>query len=403
MKTKYLILLILLSMLNLNLTSQNNIKISGKIVDAESGLPIEFANVYLNSVIQGTVSNNEGNFLLKINPLNSDDSLVISNIGFQTYKQSIKDINSNSTVIFKLTPLTYCLQEVSIKPLPDAKEIVKKAMQNMDINYSEEPFLADCYFSEFIQEDGIYVRAIELALLQYNKGDFPNPLLVIPMQQIKVLQKRKSADNTKLIKSPTNRCFSLNYLLVTSNLRNYFYKIGKTKFSLDSITILGNEPVYVITGLNENEKTTYFITQERYKVIQIDFQWNVQLPKYKLDDYYFSINQTNGRLLFKESRGKLYPAYTSNRLEINYYQNKSDTSVWHNQIIFSELLYTNIIIDNVKEIDKNERLEILAYPNIYKLDIPYNEDYWNNINFVDESINRKRIYHLINDKSNKPE
>ncbi|MFZ4799892.1 MAG: hypothetical protein ACOYMA_20545, partial [Bacteroidia bacterium] len=126
------------------------------------------------------------------------------------------------------------------------------------------------------------------------------------------------------------------------------------------------------------------------------------LPKYKLDNYFFSIYRTDGKLVFKESGNKLYPAYTSNRLEINYYQNKSDTSCWHKQVISSELLYNNMLTGNVKEIDKSERLEILTYPNIYKLDIPYNEDFWKKYNYLEESTNRKQIYNLINDKNLKP-
>lgn len=379
--------------------SQNAIVITGKIVDTNTGLPIEFANVYLNSAAQGTVSNNEGNFLFKIDHSISTDSLVISNIGYRTIKLSINDLKRSSTELFRLIPLTYTLSEVTIKEFPEAKGIIEKAKENLDLNYPQNPFVADCYFSEFIKEDGAYVRAMELALEQYNKGAFPNPLIVIPMQQIKLVQKRKSANNTVLVNSPTNRCFSLNYLLFTSNLRNYFFKIKNYTFTLDSISVYEKEPVYVITGVNENEKVTYFITKDGYKVIQLEFEWRVQLPKYHLDNYFFTINQTDGKLIFKESGNKLYPAYTSNRLEINYYQNKSDTTCWHKQVISSELLYTNICTENVNEIDKNERLEILAYPNIYKLEIPYSEDFWSKYNFLEESASRKLIYDSINNKN----
>lgn len=403
MKRGKFIMLIFLSILSLNLISQNSTKIAGKIVDSITGLPIALTSLYLTSDLQGTISNNEGVFLFKINHPNATDSIVISCIGYQTIKRSVSELDGLSTQLFKLVPLAYSLEGVFIKPIPEAKEIIIKAMENMEINYAQNPFLADCYFSEFINEDGSYVRAMELALQQYNKGGFPNPLIAIPMQQIKVLQKRKSADNTKLVKSPTNRCFSLNYLLLTSNLRNYFYKIKNLTFTLDSVSMLGDIPIYIITSTNESEKTKYFISQDGYKVLQLEFHWRMSLPKYRLDDYYFSINKTDGKLIFKESGKKMYPAYASNILEIYYYQNKSDTDCWHKQVITSELLYHNINTFNVKEIDKSERLDILLYPNIYKLDIPYNEEYWTTTNFVEESTNRKQIYDLINDKNNKSE
>jgi hypothetical protein len=99
--------------------------------------------------------------------------------------------------------------------------------------------------------------------------------------------------------------------------------------------------------------------------------------------------------VFKEKENKLFPFYTTNKLFINYYENKNDTACWHKQDINSELLYTNIKTDNVKEIDKNERLEILTYPNIYELDIPNNEALEDHM-FIQESSDRKLIYDSIN-------
>lgn len=397
MNIKQVILLTLMSIAYFNLIAQNDFKITGKIADEKTGLPIEAANVYSNTTNEGTVTNNEGIFIFKLNHVISSDSLIISNVGYKSMRLSIKNITNKPNELFKLIPISYVLKEVSIKPLPEAKEIINLAKENLDKNYIQNPFLADCYFSEFIKEDGNYVRAMELALQQYNKGPFPNPIIPIPFQQIKIVQKRKSANHTVLADSPLNHCFSLNYLLVTGNLRNYL-SIKNYKFTLDSIAILGNESVYIITGVNETEHVTYYITQEGFKVIQLKFKWNQIMPKYRLGDSYFSIHRTEGKLVFKETDKILYPFYTSNILEINYYQNKSDTAIWHKQVISSELLYNNIITENVKEIAKNERLQLLNYPNIYELTIPYDERFWDKYNYPVESMNRKLIYDSIKSK-----
>lgn len=398
MKTKQLIILALLGILSLNLIAQNEGKITGKIVDANTGLPIEFANIYSNISGQGTISNNEGVFLYKtLNGL-SADSLVISNIGYRSIRLSISMLLNSPEEVIDLIPVTYTLNEVSIKPLPEAKEIIAKAKENLDKNYSQNPFLAECYFSEFTKEDGSYVRAMELALLQYNKGGFPNPYIAIPMQQIKIEQKRKSANHTVLTNSLLNRCFSLNYLFLTSNLRS-FLAIKNFNFTLDSVSIIDNTPVYIITGIGKTEKIIYSVSQDGYRILQIVFQWNYALPRYRIGENFFSINRTEGKLLFKEIGKIVYPFYTSNKLEINYYLNKDDITVWHKQEIESELLYTNIITENIKQIDENERLEILLYPNIYELEIPYNESFWNQHIYIEESLKRKQIYDAINAKT----
>lgn len=215
------------------------------------------------------------------------------------------------------------------------------------------------------------------------------------MQQIKIIQKRKSANNTALTNSPINHSFSLNYLLLTSNLRNYF-NIKNYNFKVDSTTKINNQSVFVLTGTSKTEKITYYITEIDFKVIQLEFVWDYVLPRYRIDDYYFSISKTEGKLLFKEHGSVLFPLYTSNKLEINYYKNKSDTSIWHKQNIISELLYNYIITENVKEIDKNERLQIITYPDIYKLEMPYNQEFWETYTYLNESIDRKIIYDSIN-------
>jgi len=392
-------ILIILIGVNSTLVAQNSQKIIGKIVNANTGFVIELATVYSSSTSQGTVSNNEGIFEYNSNLAHATDSLVISCIGYESIKLSLNTFLNSKDNVFRLVPVVYMLDPVVIKPFPKAEEIIEKAKKNLDKNYCQHPFLADCYFTEFIKEDGKYVRAMELALQQYNKGSFPNPMFPIPMQQIKIIEKRKSANNTVLKNSPLNRCFSLNYLLITSNLRNYF--ISKNySYTFDSITKLNNQTVYVITGLSETEKVTYYISENDYKVVQLTFFWNPVLPKYRMGDNYFTISQTSGKLIFKEIGTILYPFYTSNILEIYYFKNKSDTSIWHKQNVASELLYSNIITENAKEIDKNERVQILAYPNIYNLDIPYNEDYWQRNNYIFESMDKKQIFNSINGQNN---
>lgn len=395
MKTLIFPLLSILLLEALNLNAQNVQLINGKIIDAYTNKPIESVSIYSRTTGMGTVSNSDGVFQFKLDAVTNIDSLVISCIGYKSNRLSFSDIvKSSDELLIKLVPMVVTLNEVTISPSPDPKEIIEKSKEKIDQNYNQNPFLSDCYFSEFIKEDGNYIRAMELAIQQYNKGVFPNPLIAIPMQQIKVVEKRKSANNTTLTNSIFNRCFSLNYLLLTSNLRN-FLNTKNYKYTLDSITKIDNVQVYIITGKNNTEVLNFTVTRDTYKILKVEFKWNYSLPKYKIDNYFFCIQRTEGTIVFKEKENKLFPFYTTNKLFINYYENKNDTACWHKQDINSELLYTNIKTDNVKEIDKNERLEILTYPNIYELDIPNNEALEDHM-FIQESSDRKLIYDSIN-------
>ncbi|NNF31879.1 MAG: hypothetical protein HKN66_10840 [Flavobacteriaceae bacterium] len=80
-------ILLTFSVLFLSIVSaQDRLSISGIIINAETGTPIEFVNIGFNSIKIGTVSKHDGSFTLELrkNLFESNDHLIISSIGYQT-------------------------------------------------------------------------------------------------------------------------------------------------------------------------------------------------------------------------------------------------------------------------------------------------------------------------------
>ncbi len=77
------------------------IVISGKVQDAHTKEPIGFASVYLAIARNGSATDSSGNFSITINP-SSKDSLVISFVGYSTFKLAVSAIDTKKPLIIEM-------------------------------------------------------------------------------------------------------------------------------------------------------------------------------------------------------------------------------------------------------------------------------------------------------------
>lgn len=94
---------------------------SGQLINAESGQPIQFANIGIIGKNNGTVSDVKGRFKMELNSNFDNDTLCISCIGYESRKYLITnfkdDIRNIDQVKIELSPKTYQLDEVTIRPI----------------------------------------------------------------------------------------------------------------------------------------------------------------------------------------------------------------------------------------------------------------------------------------------
>lgn len=105
MKFYFLIIALFISS---SLLSQN--KYTGVIIDKHSEKRVPFANVYLSNKNAGTYSNNHGIFSIEAN---SEDTIVISFIGYEKRCVPVKEIKNFNREIY-ISPEKYNLDEVTI-------------------------------------------------------------------------------------------------------------------------------------------------------------------------------------------------------------------------------------------------------------------------------------------------
>ena len=88
--------------------------ISGKILDTETNEPIEFVNIYIEKIENGTTSNKKGEFNLKLNKkIKSREIIRFSKIGFTTNSYTHLELEQLDFVV-RLSKKTEKLSEVTV-------------------------------------------------------------------------------------------------------------------------------------------------------------------------------------------------------------------------------------------------------------------------------------------------
>ncbi len=165
---RILLLSIILSCFVLSGVAQT-LLISGKVLNADTEETLPFANVSTLKSKLGTATNGEGEFRFKIRKSDiSSDSLLISFIGFESYKVALKSLQTEDNII-KLIPSSETLDEFVLSPLT-AHEFMWKVVQEIPENMTSKPFSALGYYSDKAKENEGYLGQNEAVIKSY----FPN-------------------------------------------------------------------------------------------------------------------------------------------------------------------------------------------------------------------------------------
>ncbi|MCK5134753.1 MAG: carboxypeptidase-like regulatory domain-containing protein [Bacteroidales bacterium] len=168
------------------------LSIQGRIVDDLTGNPVVFANVYLAGSNIGTVSNSDGEFIVKIPLFIENISLVISNIGYRNIELSMDELDPENNLI-KLEPIPIPLEEVTIIHM-NARELLIAAIEKIPDNYSRNPVMVTSFYRESIRQNRKYVAVSEGVLDGY-KASYSH---VTDMDRVKIFKGRKSSDVRKM-------------------------------------------------------------------------------------------------------------------------------------------------------------------------------------------------------------
>ncbi len=154
--------------------AQSGSFVRGRVSDAESGNALTYIAVRFCGEMYGALTNERGEFRLFVPPESLEDSLCISSIGYSTGVFPIKALQKNAVNNFVLNPSPIYADSVYIEgdkgKLPSAKNLVKRALRRILINYPQSPFTLTGYYRDYIREDTGYINLFEAALKLWDPG-----------------------------------------------------------------------------------------------------------------------------------------------------------------------------------------------------------------------------------------
>ncbi len=378
------------------------LRLTGKIVESQSGDPVVYAGVGLLGRSYGTISNEDGEFVLKVPTKDIGDTLGITSMGYETKKIPVYQLLGNELTIRLQTDLIP-IQEVIIRRT-DPEILLRKAIEKINDNYSEKPAILTGFYRESVKKRNTFVMVSEAVLDMY-KSAYNNKY---ESDQIKIVKARKSLDHQRAdTVSVTLRAGLQTSLLldIVKNPPDFLNQnnFQEYKYRMADIVSNGDKSTYVIDFDPAKPDAMYkgkiYLDLESLAFSGAEFSLsnevlrrNSQILVVKKPRHYkVSTLKATYMVSYKETNGKYYMNYL--RSETEFRIRKKGNLFASTYELISEMAVTGIDTVNVERFKTKEtaRLNTAFTEQLGE----YDETFWDQYNYIkpDESLTEalKRI------------
>jgi hypothetical protein len=253
----------------------------GMVIDSKSKSALAFATLNINDTNISTVTNSDGEFLLKVPGDLINNEITISFLGYQTKTIPLSNLNGEDIQIL-LEESVMQLSEVKINAHKDARSLVKLALEKKGENYLNKETVMTAFYRETIKK-----RRKNASLSEAIVEIYRHPYSSSKTDKVKLIKARKSTDYSRLdtlaIKLQGGPFSALyadvikypQYIFNDGNLLNY-------DFYFDKATEINNRSVYVVKFKPRPdiaEPMHYgklYIDVENYSLISAIYNLNVE-------------------------------------------------------------------------------------------------------------------------------
>jgi hypothetical protein len=207
-------------------------EIRGRVLDKTDRQPLPYSSIYLAKKAIGTVTNDNGEFLLKLPSKYLSDSLIVSCIGYKQIKAPVSSFLSEDKD-FLLKPDVISIQEVIIRKISPVN-LLQSATKAVSENYPHDPAILTSFYREMVKKGSRYMMVSEAILENYKSGYGRTAA----SDQVKILKGRKSQDPAQKdtvilkLKAGLNTMLLLDIVknmpdfLTGENTQDYDYKMS---------------------------------------------------------------------------------------------------------------------------------------------------------------------------------
>jgi len=218
--------------------------VKAKVVDGQTNQPLTYCNILLVGTHIATVTNSEGDFILKVPVSLQNAKLSIHHIAYRSVELSAEEIIALKGVV-RLTQTTVFLPEIDVLT-QNADALIKLMLEKTTENYPLQELYMTGFYRESIRKGRRYVSLSEAvaAIQKQSYGNYRYDFL-------KLLKARKQTDYTrldtlafKLMGGPHN-CLLMdimkypNQLLSEDVFENY-------NFSFENVQWIDDRLIYIV-------------------------------------------------------------------------------------------------------------------------------------------------------------
>jgi len=365
--------------------------ITGIVIDNESNEPLPYATIGLKNEGKGTVSNNNGEFGLKIASGSFSDTIVVSYLGYIGREIPVRQSLGNNFTI-AMTREFISIPEIIIRnQIP--QEVINRTISAVPRNYGNTPAILTGFYREGVLKKND-LQSYSEAIIEIFKSAYSGSL---QKDQIKIFKSRK-LENISLSDTLTIRLKAgLSTCLELDGAKNYFDFIIRENFPLYSYRItdivsFDDDAAFLIEFVQREEvdeplfKGSVYINTTDFAILRAEFEIN---PRYlhKMKDTFIS-NPSRGfstwptsvrySVSYRKVNERYFLSHVRGDLGFNSSRKKRLFNTQFN--VFFELAVTGINLQNVARF---EREELAPIHSVFSRTITdYDHVFWENQDFL---------------------
>jgi len=368
--------------------------ISGIVRDSRTKKAVEQVNISAIGTNVGTITNADGEFVLKLFESLPVKEIELSSIGYVNAKISIsKDMAQNQT--FYITPQAFLLSEVEVFSWKNPRDLVELALDKVVANYSMRPNLMTGFYRETVQKRRSYIHiseaVIQIYKTSYGLGAENDRSQVLKGRKL-VSPKKNDTLDVKFLGGPNMPVYldivkNPDLVLSSEFLTFYSYRMGETTTINDRLQYVVHFQPQVTIEYPLYSGTLY-IDRETFAFTRAEFSMDMS-DKIKVTNVILKARPVGLRftpeevvyvVTYKQLNGKTYLNYIRN--EVRFKCDWRRRLFATNYTIVNETIITDNEENNVTRIPARNAFsmrqslgkEVAAY---------YDEDFWGAYNIIE--------------------
>jgi len=348
---------------------QTFITLKGKVVDNKTGDPLIFATIALKGTNVATVSNLDGEFILKIDVEVDNPYVEVMYIGYRNKEIPLANLSTGDQENrIELVQAAIPIEEITVKPvIPE--EIMREVISNIRRNYAEVPNLMTGFYRETIKRNRNYVSIAE-AVIEVFKAPYNSDFR---FDATKIYKGRKNMDvskiDTVLFRLQGGPVTTLqldvvknSYAILTRDIMDSY------EYTLDNIIQIDEKPHYVIEfHQRPNVEVPLFlgklyVEMDSYALTEAEFSINLEdkdlassiFVRKKPLGMKVTPEMASYRVKFREQDGKYYFGYA--RAEVEFKVNWKKKLFNKTFTTMSEIAITDRTEEEVIKFASNEKI-----------------------------------------------